>query len=56
MEDRSRRFDGMVGKLVERWNRGLSQAPEGLNFAGFVKLLGADRVGEYIRIIIRLSC
>lgn len=49
LEERSRRFDWMVGKLVERWNFGLSQVPGSLDIAGFIKLIGADRVGEYIR-------
>jgi exportin-5 len=29
----------------------LAQVPGGLDLAGFIKLIGADRVGEYIRII-----
>jgi len=49
LEERTQRFDGIVGKVVERWNFGLSQIPGGLDFSGFIKLLGADRVGDYIR-------
>ena len=40
----------MVEKVVERWNFGLSQVPNGLDLSGFIKLIGADRVGDYIRI------
>ena len=50
VEERAQRFDAMVGKVVERWNYGLSQMPGGLDLSGFVKLIGADRVGDYIRI------
>jgi len=50
LEERSRRFDWMVEKLVERWNFGLSQVAGGLDMAAFIKLIGADRVGEYIRV------
>jgi len=49
LEERTQRFDGIVGKVVERWNYGLSQVPGGLDFSGLLKLLGADRVGDYIR-------
>lgn len=49
LEERTQRFDGIVGKVVERWNFGLSQIPGGLDFSGFIKLLGADRVGDYLR-------
>ena len=49
LEDRTRRFDGIVGKVIERWNFALNQVDGGLNFDGFIKLIGADRVGAYIR-------
>lgn len=49
MEDRTRRFDGIVGKVIDRWNFALNQFDGGLHFDGFIKLIGADRVGEYIR-------
>jgi hypothetical protein len=49
LDERTQRFDGIVGKVVERWNFGLNQIPGGLDFSGFIKLLGADRVGDYIR-------
>jgi hypothetical protein len=48
LEERSLRFDKIVGHVVERWNMGLSQINEGLNSSGLIKLLGADRVGDYI--------
>ena len=51
VEDRTRRFDGIVGKAIDRWNFTLNQVEGGLNFEGFLKLIGADRVGDYIRII-----
>jgi hypothetical protein len=46
------RFDKIVGNVVERWNMGLSQIDEGLNLSGFIKLIGANRVGDYICISI----
>jgi len=49
LEDRTRRFDAIVGKVVERWNFGLNQNPGGFTFQDFHKLVGADLVGEYIR-------
>jgi hypothetical protein len=49
VEDRTRRFDGIVGKVIERWHFALNQVDGGLNFDGFIKLIGADRVGDYIR-------
>lgn len=49
LADRTRRFDAIVGNVVERWNFGLNQVPRGLDFQGFQKLIGADLVGDYIR-------
>src|SRR2546423_11768673 len=48
MEERGMRFDKIVGNVVDRWNMGLSQVNEGMNLSGLIKLLGADRVGDYI--------
>jgi hypothetical protein len=49
LADRTRRFDAIVGNVVERWNFGLNQVPGGLDLQGFQKLIGADLVGDYIR-------
>lgn len=48
LPERKQRFDGIVDKVVERWNSGLNNVPGNLDLSGFLKLLGADRVGDYI--------
>src|SRR5579859_4549399 len=43
------RFDRIVARVIERWIGGLVTDPAGLDLSTFLKIIGADRVGEYIR-------
>jgi len=49
LDARKQRFDGIVGKVVERWNQTFNQFPGGIDLSVFIKLIGVDRVGDYIR-------